>query len=235
MTQLAGTSATEAALRRRRDALVVLLAVNSGATDAIGFLSLGGAFTSVMTGNMVLLGIAGGTHNSSLAAHSAAAIICFVIGGALGARVAGQPTPDDPVWPEQVSRALRIEFALIGVYALGWEAFGGHPRGLWAASLLGVNAVALGLQSSAIHRFGVPGLSTTYLTGTLTTMVIRLTHGRGVRDVAHSAQLLAGLVAGAGLGAFLATHVARAAPLVQLVSLGAVATGATALHRSRTH
>lgn len=226
MQQLAGASVTEAGRRRRRDALVVLLAVNSGATDAIGFISLGGAFTSVMTGNMVLLGISGGTGNSSLAAHSAGAIVCFVIGGALGARVAGQPDPDDPVWPEQVGTALRIEFALIGVYALGWEAFGGHPRGLWAAALLGVNAVALGLQSSAIHRFGVPGLSTTYLTGTLTTMVIRLTHGRGLRDVAHSAQLLAGLVAGAGSGAFLAAHVARAAPIVQLVSLGTVAIGA---------
>src|SRR6185369_17222366 len=43
--------------QRLRHALILALAVNAGATDAIGFLALGGAFTSVMTGNLVLFGI----------------------------------------------------------------------------------------------------------------------------------------------------------------------------------
>jgi predicted benzoate:H+ symporter BenE len=42
--------------RRWRDAAAVALAVTSGATDAISFIVFGGAFTSVMTGNLVLLG-----------------------------------------------------------------------------------------------------------------------------------------------------------------------------------
>jgi uncharacterized membrane protein YoaK (UPF0700 family) len=41
---------------RRRQWLLVLLAVNSGAIDAVGYTMLGGSFTSVMTGNMILLG-----------------------------------------------------------------------------------------------------------------------------------------------------------------------------------
>lgn len=45
---------------RGRAVLVVLLAVNSAYLDAVGFLALGAAFTSVMTGNMVLLGALGG-------------------------------------------------------------------------------------------------------------------------------------------------------------------------------
>ena len=42
---------------RVRQVILVLLSLNSGATDAVGFVALGGAFTSVMTGNMILLGI----------------------------------------------------------------------------------------------------------------------------------------------------------------------------------
>jgi len=47
---------SSAALPQFRDVGVFLLATMSGATDAIGFIALGGAFTSVMTGNMVLFG-----------------------------------------------------------------------------------------------------------------------------------------------------------------------------------
>jgi len=43
-----------AVLRRRRHALVVVLTFVTGSADATGFLALGGAFSSVMTGNMVL-------------------------------------------------------------------------------------------------------------------------------------------------------------------------------------
>lgn len=210
--------------------LVVLLAVNSGATDAIGFISLGGAFTSVMTGNMVLLGIASGTRQASLAVHASAAIVCFILGGVAGARIAGQPSDSSDVWPSSVTTALRVELVLVATYALGWEVLGGHPHGLWAAVLLGVNAVALGIQSSAIQRFGVSGLSTTYMTGTLTTLVIRLTHTHNFRQVTHSLQLLLGLILGAASGALLAVSLAWAAPLVQLLSLGAVVVAAVALH-----
>jgi uncharacterized membrane protein YoaK (UPF0700 family) len=41
-----------------------------------------------------------------------------------------------------------------------------------ARGLLALTALALGIQSAAIQRFGVLGLSTTYLTGTLTTLAI---------------------------------------------------------------
>jgi len=47
-------------LRRRRHSLVVVLTFDTGCADATGFLALGGAFSSVMTGNMVLLGLSAG-------------------------------------------------------------------------------------------------------------------------------------------------------------------------------
>jgi Protein of unknown function (DUF1275) len=41
------------------------LAPRSGATDAICFLALGSAFTSVVTGNLVLLGIGSSARNAA--------------------------------------------------------------------------------------------------------------------------------------------------------------------------
>ena len=71
-----------------------------------------------------------------------------------------------------------------------------------------------------MQRFGVSGMSTTYLTGTLTTVVIRLASGRGVREVWHSIEILLGLVAGAAAGAGLLLVAPLFAPVLQLVALG---------------
>lgn len=205
-----------------RQRLVVLLAITSGATDAIGFLALGGAFTSVMTGNMVLLGLSAAQHDGTLASRTAAAIVCFVLGCAIGARIAGRPGDDNPVWPPTVTRALAVEAVVLLAYAIAWWGSGSHPRGALQLGLLVVNAIAVGIQSSTVQRFGVSGLSTTYLTGTLTTVVIHLASGRPVRDVSRSIRILGGLIGGAALAGLLVLHAAPFAPLVQLVSVGIV-------------
>lgn len=202
---------------RRRQGLLVLLAVNSGATDAIGFVALGGAFTSVMTGNMILLGIAASTKDAALAIRSALAIVLFMVGSFVGARIARTSQTGDPVWPRPVGRALGVELVLLLVVAAGWWATGGHPSGPVQPFLLGAAAVALGLQSSAILRFGVSGLSTTYMTGTLTTLVAALAYGRHPRNVLPSAEIIAGLVAGAAAAALLIAHAPLIVPLVQVL------------------
>jgi uncharacterized membrane protein YoaK (UPF0700 family) len=121
-----------------------------------------------------------------------------------------------------VSRALALELALFVVFAVVWWTQGSAPGGSWSAALLGLLAAALGIQSSAIQRFGVSGLSTTYLTGTLTTVVIRLVSRQPLRSVRHPAQLLAALIAGAGAGAALVSLAPWSAPALQLVLLSAV-------------
>lgn len=207
---------------RLRQTLVVTLAVVSGATDAIGLLALGGAFTSVMTGNMVLLGVSISSADGTLAASSGLAILAFCAGAALGARLAGNPQEGDPVWPRAVTVGLAVELLFVTAYAVGWWVTGGEPGSGVALGLLLCTALALGIQSSTVQRFGVSGMSTTYLTGTLTTVVIRLASGRGVREVWHSIEILVGLVAGAALGAGLLLLAPTLAPALQLVALGAV-------------
>jgi hypothetical protein len=115
---------------------------------------------------------------------------------------------------------------MIAVFAVGWWSCGGHPRGWQQLALLAVNAVALGVQSSSVQRFGVSGLSTTYLTGTLTTAVVRLASGHSPRQVLHSMQLLGGLIGGAALGALAVVDAPTLVPLVQIGSLTLVLSAA---------
>jgi uncharacterized membrane protein YoaK (UPF0700 family) len=215
--------------RRARDVAAVILAITSGATDAIAFLALGGAFTSVMTGNLVLLGISLGQAQAALGRQIAVAVVGYIAGCYIGARITGPVVPGDPIWPPAVIRGLLVEASLFVLYAAGWWVVGGHPSGWATAGLLGVSALALGVQSATMRRFGVRGLSTTYLTGTLTTLVTSLATGGRFRDVARNLALLVALVSGAATaGLLLALRAAEFAPLVQLVPLGVVVSMAAA-------
>jgi uncharacterized membrane protein YoaK (UPF0700 family) len=209
-----------------RDLLAVSLALVTGATDAIGFMRLGGVFTSVMTGNMVLFGVSAGERDASLALHAGVALVGYVLGTMVGARVAGQASRRQSVWPRQITAALLLELGVFVVFAVWWELARGHPSGAATYVLISSNAFALGIQSSAVLRFGISGLSTTYLTGTLTRAAADLAQRRSGPSVRHVA-LLAVLVIGAGLGALLAVDAPRAAPAVPVVVLTIVVLGAT--------
>lgn len=215
-----------------RDILVVVLTLVTGATDAIGFTRLGGVFTSVMTGNMVLLGVAGGRGEGSLALHTGVAFAGYVGGALLGGRIAGKATSKKALWPRSITVALGAELAVFCVFAVWWETDGAAPTGATALALLAVNAVALGIQSSAVLRFGVGGLSTTYLTGTLTTVIAKITSKDRTAPSGRSVAVLVALVGGAAIGAVLAVHAPRVAPAALLVPLGGVVATAAALYWS---
>jgi uncharacterized membrane protein YoaK (UPF0700 family) len=210
---------------RQRDALVITLTLVTGSVDAIGLLRLGGVFTSVMTGNMVFLGIAASERSGSIALHTGAAFFMYVVGSFLGARVAGHAgEPETELWPRSIFRALSVELVVIAVFALCWELVHGHPSADFSYAVLGINAMALGIQSSAVLRFGVSGLSTTYLTGTLTQFIAGFTK-RDAPVQVRSALILLALIAGAGLGALCALYAPLFAPLVPLGALSVVVVG----------
>jgi uncharacterized membrane protein YoaK (UPF0700 family) len=209
---------------RARDLACIVLAAVSGATDVIGFLALGGAFSSVMTGNMVLVGIAVGRGEQGPLTHVGVAIAAYIVGCALGARLGGRAASGapKPAWPMQVNRVLWFEAAAFAVAAVIWWADGSHPSGAVATLSLALDAAALGSQSSAIARFGVPGLSTTYMTGTLTTMVIGLATTGHVRGAWPNLRLLVALIVGAALGALVVTKAAPAAPVLSICGIAVV-------------
>ena len=216
---------------RRRDLLVVVLAFVSGYTDGVGFLALGGAFTSVMTGNMVLLGLNAGNGDLEGVGRAAGAILAFTAGCAIGTHVSGVAGKADPVWPAPVNRGLAAEAAFVVAATAGWLGTGGHPGPVVQFLLLLAFAVALGIQSSTVLRFGVSGLSTTYLTGTLTTAVIHLVSRRTVRGSGRNWRIIGALVAGAAAAAGLHRLYAPALPAPQVVGLAVVLAGGVRLAR----
>src|SRR6476661_816150 len=105
---------------RMRESAAMALAAASGSTDAIGYLALGHVFTSAMTGNLTLLGIAVAHRDGLRIGRVMVSLVCYMAGAALGARIARTPEPHDPVWPRTVTRALALEATLFVMYAVGW-------------------------------------------------------------------------------------------------------------------
>lgn len=108
--------------RRWVIAAVIALTVGTGATNVASFTRLGGVFTSVMTANMVLFGLALATRSAVLAAHTAVAFGGYVLGAGAGARMLASRRggAGSAGWPRMVTVALGVEFVPLAVLAAGW-------------------------------------------------------------------------------------------------------------------
>jgi uncharacterized membrane protein YoaK (UPF0700 family) len=215
-----------------RDTLVVLLTLTTGAVDAASFLALGKVFSSVITGNLVLLGIAAGTSGAALAVHSGVALAGYSAGVALGAPIAARRHPHEGTggdtgpgrgmgaWPPSVTLALMAELCVLAGFTVWWELEAGRPRGNVQLGLLVLLGAAMGMQSAAIRQLGQ--MSTTYLTSTLTGVVAGLATRSRPDSLPRSVGVLAAIVAGAVLGAVVVKTVPVLVPLVMLLPLCAV-------------
>jgi uncharacterized membrane protein YoaK (UPF0700 family) len=214
--------------------IAIALTFASGTMDVASFTRLGSVFTSVMTGNIVLWGLAVARGSLSLASHTAVAVAGYIAGVAGGtliayrvrtARPGGTEEPgDDAGRAGAVSRdvrwALRAELVLLAGFAAGWEISGGSPAGWAQFCLLAVASAAMGVQSSAVKDMGLAEVSTTYLTGTLTGLVSSLV--RPDQDTPHGVRrfgVLIGLAAGASLSGLLIATAADGVPALPLAAL----------------
>ena len=203
----------------RRDALLVALTFAAGAVDAVAFLGLH-VFTAVMTGNLVLLGVAIGQGAARNALRGLVAVGGYAIGVLAGARIGGA-LPRDTWWSPAVRRAVILEAALQALFLGGWILTDARPEGLAAVALIAVSGVAMGLQA-ATTRGIAPGRSTTYVTGTLTGLLTELS-ALGVRpDWWHRVSIVIALVGGALVGAIAFTTVPLVAPAIPLLILAGV-------------
>jgi len=213
---------------RALSAVAVLLTVGSAATDVACFTRLGSVFASVMTSNIVFLGLAAAQHSGRLAERAAIAVAAYVIGVAAASRLAGtgrRPGHQDAAhWSAWIAGALITEVALLAVFSIGWQITGARPEGGAQLFLLAVAAMAMGLQSGVVAVMGLAELSTTYLTGTLTSLVGSVAspgRGHGDNNWRRVATLCA-LAVGAGLSGLLLATAQAAVPAVPLVMLLAV-------------
>ncbi|MEV0665187.1 YoaK family protein [Actinomadura luteofluorescens] len=227
----AGGPPPGAALRWRA-ALLVLLTFGAGTTDVVGFLGMEKVFTANMTGNIVLFGLAAGEGNGADLARCGAATLAFALGLLAGFLIAGR-TPAGRVWPPRVTAVLGFVLALQTAFLAGWAATGAEPHGGGLLALISLSSVAMGAQTAAARSMAADGITTTFVTGTLTSMMGGLAVGRGAAAGLRTAVIL-GLAAGAAVAGALMTHAPVAAAAVSPAVLAAVVAGAFRLHSSRT-
>jgi uncharacterized membrane protein YoaK (UPF0700 family) len=179
------------------------LAACTGVVDLVAVLGLGGAFASVVTGNLIMVGFGVGATDGPAFTAPAVAVGAYAAGVALALLVPGR------------TGHLLVEFALLGALTAGWIATGGEPGRTTRLLLLATGSVAMGVQSVVarwLHE------DTTYLTGTLTGAVHDLvTRQRGGRAAALG-QLVA-LTAAATVAAVLLITARWSVPVLALVLL----------------
>jgi uncharacterized membrane protein YoaK (UPF0700 family) len=157
-----------------RSGLLLVLSYAAGYIDALSYLELGRVFTANMTGNTVLLGIAVAQVDNRATIRASLALVGFLIGAIIGTWIVG-PDQSKSVWPLAVTLALALEWVILLVFAIGWQLASDALPTLTATAILIVfSALAMGVQSAAIHRLGILGITTTYITGTLTNLIVQL-------------------------------------------------------------
>jgi uncharacterized membrane protein YoaK (UPF0700 family) len=77
-------------------------------------------------------------------------------------------------WPPVVTHALAIEGLLLGVFTAVWSVTQTTRTSGITNILIVLAGLAMGIQSAAVRHLGVPGVATTYITGTLTSLVADL-------------------------------------------------------------
>ncbi len=215
---------------RRPETVAVLLATVSGFVDAFVYLRIFPVFTANQSGNLVLAGIAIGQGHWAEASASAVSLALYMAGAGIGvaafdrALTGGRP---------RLMGALGAEIAVLAALVVTALVLG---RGNTASSdvdvpvllIVGVTALAMGLQGMALRKVRSVGVLTTGGTGNVTTIGERL--GRlGTRQGESSDELaldvvgwvVALYVGGAVLGS-LAASLRGTGPLPLLLAVAGV-------------
>lgn len=181
---------------------VWILALAAGYVDGLALLYLGGVFAGVVTGNLVLVGVAAATdpqHLTGVAVRAALAAAVYTATVILARRI-------------PPARCLVAELAALCTLCGGWVIAGHDPRGTTQLPLLALATIATGLQAAALRDADTPA---TYLTGTLT----RLTQGRA--RLGTDGPTLIAVPAGAAGAALLLDHAPWLGPLPAVALIAA--------------
>ena len=198
-------------------ALLLVLTGVTGLVDAVSYLKLGHVFVANMTGNVVFLGFAVADAADFSVSASLIATAAFLVGALAGGAIGSSAGHHRA---RLLAIATSLQIALVGaalvtsIVALDLDA----P--LARHALIALLALAMGLQNATARRLGVPDLTTTVLTLTLTGLAADSTLVGG-RNPRPTWRLLATatMFLGAAVGAVLVFHVGVAAVLVLALAL----------------
>ncbi|MFJ9443215.1 YoaK family protein [Kitasatospora sp. NPDC101235] len=198
------------------------LTLVSGLIDAVSYLGLGHVFTANMTGNVVVIAFALAGAPGFSVVGSLTSLAAFLLGALLAGRLAVRDTGSRRA--AQLRTAFVLEVALYGAAAAVVFAWGAEGSAQYA--VIALLALAMGLRNGTVRGLGVPDLTTTVLTLTLTGLAAdsRLAGGTAPRRRRKILSVVT-MLAGAYPGAVLVLHGQTAWALV----LSAALAGATVL------
>jgi uncharacterized membrane protein YoaK (UPF0700 family) len=153
---------------------VLLFTWAAGSVDAIAYMAAH-VFTANMTGNAVLMGISIGQGKSRAILNSLVALVVFIAGIVVGAVLAGEGG-DKAKTLSAVRREIVVESVVLMLFALTFLLPLPREHKTIILLLIIFSALAMGLQSAAVKRLHLPGIATTYITGTITSLFIGLVH-----------------------------------------------------------
>jgi uncharacterized membrane protein YoaK (UPF0700 family) len=186
-------------LRALLPRVLLVMTLATGVIDAVSYLGLGRVFSANMTGNVVLLGFGiAGTGGLPVIAPLVSAF-AFVLGAAAGGRL-GVATTDQR--RRQITITLATEVVLIVLAGTLAAILNVRPDHVTGDAIIALLAFAMGVRNTTVRALGVPDLTTTVLTMTLTGLSAdsRLAGGSGKGTVRRSAAVVSMLV-GAIVGA----------------------------------
>ncbi len=137
---------------------LALLTFATGLVDAASVLGLGHVFTANMTGNVVFLGFSFAGAGRVATSDCVVALAAFLVGALVGGRLAAVGV--------SFKVALALEAALLtAATAVAWAHGDLPPQRIPEIALL---ASGMGIQNASVRKLGVPDMTTTVLTLTLT-------------------------------------------------------------------
>ena len=200
------------------------LTVVTGIVDAVSYLALGRVFVANMTGNVVFLGFAAGGAAELSVTAALAAIGSFLLGALAGGRLGSNTGQHRGRF---LALSTYAEFAAVGAAFVVSLASFQVGDGISAHALVVLLAFAMGLQNATARRLGVPDLTTTVLTLTVTGLAADSRLAGGTHpNTGRRLAAIAAMFVGAFVGAVLVFRVSVSAALavaVVLLLLNAVA------------
>ena len=108
--------------------------------------------------------------------HPALALLAYAVGVAVASYVTGKSAWqfEKVIWTRSVTLVIVAETVLAALAEWAWHAYRGGSH-VPLEVLMAVMAACMGLQSGAMLQLRVPGVVTTYISGTLTLMVQGMT------------------------------------------------------------
>lgn len=154
--------------------MLVLLACVAGSVDVMSYYRLGNVFTANMTGNTILLGLSIGQGNVASSLQRIAALAGFFSGALVGAYIIENTQKG---WSHYITFSVSIETIIIFALVLIWlkEGVVTNHWVLYISIILA--GISMGIQSATIRHLNIPGIVTTFLTGTITSIGMSIVKG----------------------------------------------------------